>query len=146
MKDSVMYQIELHYGYERSHETYETYHAFEATDIEDVVDSDRMASKLADALDCMPDDDDFNCNSMYIALPEKTVERIKQEGRSEMMFAMFGDGPWRNDACLGYAIMAMKRAGLDAETIGKVSDAMTDCFDDTTVDAAGQYYTKGAVV
>ena len=140
-----MYQIELHYGYERSRDTYETYHAFEATDIEDVVDSDRMAAKLADALDCTPDDEDFNCNSMYIALPEKTVERIKQEGRSEMMFAMFGDGPWRNDACKGYAIMAMKRAGLDDDTICKVSSAMTDCFDDTTVEAAGQYYAKGAV-
>lgn len=42
-------------------------------------------------------------------------------------------------------IMAMKRAGLDAETIGKVSDAMTDCFDDTTVAEAGRYYVKGAV-
>lgn len=140
-----MYQINLHYGCERSHETYETFHAFEVTDIEDAVDSEKMAAKLANALDCTPDDDDFNCNSMYIALPEKTVERIRQEGRSEMMFAMFGNGPWRNDACVGYAIMAMKRAGLDDEAIRKVISAMTDCFDDTTVDAAGQYYTKGAV-
>lgn len=29
------YEIELHYGFERSHDTYETYHAFEATDIEE---------------------------------------------------------------------------------------------------------------
>lgn len=141
-----MYQIKLHYGYERSHETYETYHAFEATDIEDAVDSEKMAAKLANALDCTPDDDDFNCNSMYIALPEKTVERIKQEGRSEMMFAMLVEGPWRNDSCKGYAIMAMERAGLDEDTIRKVSATMTDCFDDTSVDAAGRYYAKGAVV
>ena len=32
------YEIELHYGFERSHDTYETYHAFEATDIEEDVD------------------------------------------------------------------------------------------------------------
>lgn len=61
-----------------------------------------------------------------------------------MMFAMLG-GPWRNDSCKGYAIMAMVRAGLDAETIRKVSDAMTDCFDDTSVEEAGRYYMKGAI-
>lgn len=55
------------------------------------------------------------------------------------------EGPWNNDACKGYAIMAMERAGLDPETIRKVSGAMTDCFDDTTVAEAGRYYVKGAV-
>ena len=139
-----MYQIELHYGYQECEDG--IYHAFETSDIEDVVDGDQMAAKLASTLDCTPNDERFGCNSMYIALPEKTVGRIKQEGRSEMMFAMFGDGPWRNDACLGYAIMAMERAGLDAETISKVSGAMADCFDDTSVDAAGRYYARGAVV
>ena len=34
------YEIELHYGFERSHDTYETYHAFEATDIEEEADVD----------------------------------------------------------------------------------------------------------
>lgn len=138
-----MYQIELHYGYQECEDG--IYHAFEASDIEDHVDCQEVAATLAGLLDCTPEDDRFDWNSMYIALPEKTVERIKQEGRSEMMFAMFGDGPWRNDACKGYAIMAMKRAGLDDDTICKVSSAMTDCFDDTTVEAAGQYYAKGAV-
>lgn len=138
-----MYQIELHYGYQECEDG--IYHAFETSDIEECTDSRDIAARLAGLLDCTPNDGSFNWNSMYIALPEKTVERIKQEGRSEMMFAMFGDGPWRNDACMGYAIMAMKRAGLDDEAIRKVIGAMTDCFDDTTVDAAGQYYTKGAV-
>lgn len=138
-----MYQIELHYGYQECEEG--IYHAFEASDIEDRVDCQEMVATLADLLDCTPEDDRFDWNSMYIALPEKTVERIKQEGRSEMMLAMLGDGPWRNDACKGYAIMAMKRAGLDDDTICKVSSAMTDCFDDTTVEAAGQYYARGAV-
>lgn len=55
------------------------------------------------------------------------------------------DGPWRNDACKGYAIMAMQRAGLDAETIQKVSHQMTWCFDDTTVEEAAEFYIKGDV-
>lgn len=139
-----MYQINLHYGYERSDATYETYHAFETTDIEELTDGDEMAAKLAGLLDCEPDDEDFDWNSMYIVLPEKTVERIKQEGRSELMFAML-EGPWRNDACKGYAIMAMERAGLDDETIRKVSSAMTGCFDDTSVEEAGRYYMKGEI-
>ncbi len=56
------------------------------------------------------------------------------------------DGPWRNDACKGYAIMAMQRAGLDAETIQKVSRQMTWCFDDTTVEEAAEFYMKGGVI
>lgn len=53
------------------------------------------------------------------------------------------DGPWRNDACKGYALMAMKRVGLDEETIRMVSGEMTRCFDDTTVAEAADYYLKG---
>lgn len=53
------------------------------------------------------------------------------------------DGPWNNDACKGYAIMAMERAGLDPETIGKVSRQMTLCFDDTAVKEAAQHYYGG---
>lgn len=140
-----MYQIELYSCCGRDSTTYGVFRAFGAADIEDVVDRDQISAGLADALGCAPDDENFHWNSMYIALSETTVERIKQEARSEMMFAML-DGPWRNDACVGYAIMAMKRADLDDEAIRKVISAMTDCFDDTTVDAAGQYYTKGAVV
>lgn len=49
------------------------------------------------------------------------------------------DGPWRNDACMGYAIMAMQRAGLSDKQIEKVMDAMVWCFDDTTVDEAAKH-------
>ena len=139
------HQIELHYGYERSHETYETYHAFEATDIEEKVDDAAIEAKLAGLLDCSPDDEDFDCKSMFITLPERTVERIRAEGyeagRVSVLSQMI-ERPWNNDACKGYAIMAMKRAGLDAETIRKVNAAMTDCFDDTTVAEAARYYVN----
>ena len=53
---------------------------------------------------------------------------------------MCPDGLWRNDACIGYAIMAMERAGLDYETTCKVVAKMADCFDDTTVEDAARYY------
>lgn len=53
------------------------------------------------------------------------------------------DGPWRNDACMGYAIMAMQRAGLDDKTIKKVIIELGWCFDDTTVEEAAQHYIKG---
>ena len=55
-------------------------------------------------------------------------------------------GPWNNDACKGYAIMAMRSADLDEETIQKVSKAMTWAFDGVTVDEAADYYRKGTVL
>lgn len=142
------YEIELHYGFERSHDTYETYHAFEATDIEEEADDAAIEAKLADLLDCSSDDEDFDCKSMRITLPERTVERIRAEGyaagRVDILAKMI-EGPWNNDACNGYAIMAMNSVGLDAETIRDVIDAMTDCFDDTSVEEACRYYVKGAI-
>lgn len=57
----------------------------------------------------------------------------------------FIDGPWSNDACKGYAIMAMRRAGIDDDTIKNVSRKMTECFDDTAVKEAADYYIKGSV-
>lgn len=140
------YEVELHYGFERSHDTYETYHAFEVTDIEEEVDYAAVEAKLAGLLYCSPDDEDFCCKSMHIALPERTVERIRAEGYAAGkagILAQMLDGPWNNDACKGYAIMAMERAGLDYETTCKVVAKMADCFDDTTVEGAARYYCKG---
>lgn len=74
-----------------------------------------------------------------------TALRMAQCLASSTVLSQMIEGPWNNDACKGYAIMAMVRAGLDPETIRKVSSAMTDCFDDTTVAEAGRYYVKGAV-
>ena len=61
----------------------------------------------------------------------------------ELLPSLSLDGPWRNDACMGYAIMAMRRAGLDDEAIRKVIRELTWCFDDTTVKEAAQYYIRG---
>jgi len=41
---------------------------------------------------------------------------------------------------MGYAIMAMERAGLNTETIKAVLEALARCFDDTAVSEAAQHY------
>lgn len=50
------------------------------------------------------------------------------------------EGPWRNDACIGYAIMAMRRAGLEEKDIRMVICQMAQCFDDTSVEEAALHY------
>ena len=52
------------------------------------------------------------------------------------------DGPWRNDACLGYAFMAMRDAGVDEGIIRKVMKQMALCFNDFTVSEAAEYFIK----
>lgn len=52
------------------------------------------------------------------------------------------DGPWRNDACLGYALMAMRNVGLDEATVNTVMNAMDCCFDEITVREAAEYFLK----
>lgn len=73
-----------------------------------------------------------------MCLEVRVVDPTKEDLR-------FLDGPWRNDACKGYAIMAMQRVGLSEETIAKVSRQMTRCFDDTTVEEAAKHYIEGSV-
>ena len=63
-----------------------------------------------------------------------------------MIDPRYMEGPWNNEACKGYAIMAMRAAGLDDKTIQKVSHEMTWFFDGTTVDEAADYYRKGTVL
>ena len=49
------------------------------------------------------------------------------------------NGPWRNDACLGYAYLAMKRTGLEEDTIRKVLDEMARQFDFVSVEEAAAF-------
>ena len=55
------------------------------------------------------------------------------------------NGPWRNDACMGYAAIAMERAGLNSETTHKVLAEMVWCFDDTSVADAAKHYNGEAI-
>lgn len=43
---------------------------------------------------------------------------------------------WSNNACEGYAILAMQAAGLDAQTVRRVLDQMRVCFDSVSVEEA----------
>ena len=43
---------------------------------------------------------------------------------------------WTNDACYGYCIEAMERAGVDRETITKVVRGLHQAFDELTVEEA----------
>ena len=47
---------------------------------------------------------------------------------------------WSNDSCKGYAIIAMREAGLDDQTIANVVRAFRFAFDDNSVEMAEQIY------
>lgn len=49
------------------------------------------------------------------------------------------NGPWRNDACLGYACLAMKQVGLRDADIRKVLDEMARQFDFVSVEEAAAF-------
>lgn len=51
------------------------------------------------------------------------------------------NGPWRNDACLGYARIAMQRQGLDEKTIQAVLQQMAWEFDEIEVEEAARLDT-----
>lgn len=72
-----MYQINLFYGYEEGE--CGIYHAFEAADPDAEINEDAMEKRLAEMLQVEPQDDSFNWDSMYIALPDSVVERIKND-------------------------------------------------------------------
>lgn len=96
--------------------------------------------------DCrLADGEDLSMEGLVRLLVELADSIAKDEKRYRQSASFWFGGPWSNDSCKGYAIMAMERAGLDVETIRKVSSEMTWCFDDTTVGEAARYYMKGAV-
>ena len=84
------YDVNLYYGYQRSHETYETYHSFALSDPDETDDAEQVGAKLAEMLDTTPQDDDFNWNSMYIRLPDTVVGKI-QNGFINRIMAACGD-------------------------------------------------------
>lgn len=79
------YDAELHYGWQRSHETYDTYHAFELTDPHAPVDDDELEKKLAGLLDTTPEDDDFDCRTMNVKIPDSIVSRIQSDFINEII-------------------------------------------------------------
>lgn len=49
---------------------------------------------------------------------------------------------WNNDACRGYLILAMEKAGIERETIKEVLKKESIAFDDYTIEEAEKYYIK----
>lgn len=66
----------------------------------------------------------------------------KVETEEEYKMLPYLDGPWRNDACLGYMIMTMHLMGHTDEFISKYVSAMKRCFDNYTIEEAAQEYYK----
>ena len=71
------YQAELFYGYQECEDG--IYHSFELCDPSEKWDADDAAEHLAEQLDCTPDDDRFNWNSMYVNIPDALIERIRRD-------------------------------------------------------------------
>ena len=81
MANTPKYQIELFYGWEDGE--CGVYHAFKATDPDVEKDDDKIAMDLAEQLDREYDDDRFDCNSMYVDLPESLIKRIQEDAVRE---------------------------------------------------------------
>lgn len=77
------YQVELYYGFENGENG--VYHAIEAVDPDACVDDDTMKASLLEALELEPDCPYFNYDSMYVALPDSVVERIKADAVREYL-------------------------------------------------------------
>ena len=75
------YKVNLFYGYEEGE--CGIYHAFKAVDPDGDHDDDQIGAELAEQLDCKPEDDRFDYNSMYINLPESLIKRIQQDAVRE---------------------------------------------------------------
>jgi hypothetical protein len=48
------------------------------------------------------------------------------------------NGPWSNAACMGYCLIAMRRAGLRPTAQRRVLRVLEDVFDDVSVEKAEQ--------
>lgn len=124
-------RVILYYGY------HDGKHAFQLADSDCDMSDDSVREAFAKALGSRKDRFDFG--SCLIPIPDETENRLLERGTRAAQFTML-NGPWRNDACKGYAIMAMRGAGLDEQTIYKVGVEMTALFDSCTVEEAAKCY------
>lgn len=74
--------------------------------------------------------------------PEEPKERSDGD-KGILGLVDYLNGPWRNDSCLGYALMAMREVGLKEEDVQNVLCQMTRCFDDMSTEDAAEYYRNG---
>lgn len=83
MSDPKKYQAELFYGYQECESG--IYHSFELVDPDAHTDVFAASERLAELLDTKPGSPDFNFDTMYVALPESLVERIKTDAVREYL-------------------------------------------------------------
>ena len=67
------------------------------------------------------------------------------ENDGSILISEIYDGPWRNDACMGYALKAMRDAGIDEALIEKAMRCLVRSFDDVSVEEAAEFYQKANV-
>lgn len=65
------------------------------------------------------------------ALPPELAELLMQEASI-----------WTNDACYGYCILAMEKAGFDRKEIEKVRRCLHEAFDELTVEEAERKWVR----
>lgn len=72
-------QILLFYGFQESECDNAIYHAFRAEDSAERADDDAISKDLAEQLDTLPENDDFQMGCMYIDLPPSLIARIQRD-------------------------------------------------------------------
>ena len=74
---------------------------------------------------------------------KRAHERKKSMGYEEIMANI--NGPWSNAACIGYCLIAMRRAGLRPTVQRRVLRVLEGVFDDVSVEKAEKtgYDNKG---
>lgn len=58
------------------------------------------------------------------------------------MVLKMGESEWNNHACLGYAILGAKEAGMSEEQVRELIRSIYNQFDFISVDEAGDVYRE----
>ncbi len=118
------YQIKLCYGYEQN-EDGSIFHAFEALDPNDNPVEMSVDKNLLDVLEA--EEDDFDWDWLFIALPEKTVARIRSEALEEITLTLAKSNTSQEEAKLALlkiiSSLQDKLVAADA-CIDEVKDAL----------------------
>lgn len=75
-----------------------------------------------------------------VKLDRRAGAAVPRQKGTEMEKVVIPCERWTNEACLGYAIMAMERQNLSRQQIQVVVDAMSRCFDQFTIKEAIKHY------
>jgi hypothetical protein len=62
--------------------------------------------------------------------------KSKEENKIDASMLMNLNGPWSNPACVGYCLIAMRRAGVNVKMQEKVLRELEFSFDDVSIEAA----------